>query len=118
MTSWADYLPPRKPFYRRTLFLALAFSFLIIGGVGFTLAWAEMEKWQRKAQAFDYSKLTEMESASLIFDRQNQIMGRIFIQNRDEVPLEKLSKNLLTAVVGAEDARFYRHHGVDYFGIA
>ncbi len=118
MTSWADYLPPRKPFYRRTWFLTLAFIFLILGGIGFAIVWAEMEKWERKAQAFDYSKLTEMESASVIFDRHGQLMGRIFIQNRDEVPIDKLSPNLLTAIIGAEDARFYQHHGVDYFGIA
>ncbi len=117
MTSWEDYLPPHKPFYRRTWFVTLVVFFLLLGGGAALFVWLELEKWDRQAQKFDYSKLTEMESASIIYDRNNQILGRIFIQNRDEVSIDELSPNLLKAVVGAEDARFYQHHGVDYFGI-
>lgn len=113
-----DYPPPPKPpFYRRPWFVAL---FLVtLGGVlvGCLLVWNELATWDREAQKFDYAKLAEMESASIIYDRNNQILGRIFIQNRDQVSLEHLSPHLQKAVVGAEDARFYQHGGVDYFGI-
>lgn len=118
MTSWVDYLPPRKPFYRRGWFIAICLTlFAIVLGAG-VFVWTEIDKWNRKAQSFDYSKLTEMESASVIYDRTGQVIGRIFIQNRDAVPVSQMSPNLLKAVVGAEDARFYQHKGVDYYGIA
>ena len=74
--------------------------------------------WKWKARSLDYRRLREMESASLILDRNGEIIGRIFIKNRDEKPLSELSKYLQQAVVSAEDSRFFSHHGVDYFGIA
>src|SRR5262249_36421189 len=47
-----------------------------------------------------------------------QVLGRIFIQNRDQVAADQLSPWLYKAVVAAEDNRFYDHNGVDYYGIA
>ncbi len=117
MTSWEDYLPPRKPFYRRPWFITLVVLVVLIGGGSALVVSLELARWEHKAQSFDYAKVSEMESASIIYDRNNQVLGRIFIQNRDEVPIDELSPNLLKAVVGAEDARFYQHHGVDYYGI-
>jgi membrane peptidoglycan carboxypeptidase len=73
--------------------------------------------WSKKAAALDYRRLREMESGSLIFDRNAELIGRIFIKNRDEKPLGELSKYLQQAVVSAEDSRFYSHSGVDYFGV-
>ncbi|MHA3770247.1 transglycosylase domain-containing protein [Verrucomicrobiota bacterium sgz303538] len=116
---WDAYTPPPKPpIYRRAWFLALLLSFVGLGAIASFVLIAELSKWERKAREFDYSKLSDMESASIIYDRNNQVFGRIFIQNRDQVPLAELSPQLLKAVVGAEDARFYQHDGVDYFGIA
>ncbi len=103
--------------YRRPWFVALLLVTLGVLVVGLLLAWSELAKWDREAQKFDYAKLSEMESASIIYDRGKQVLGRIFIQNRDQVPLDQLSPQLQKAVVGAEDARFYSHDGVDYFGI-
>lgn len=109
--------PPKPPFHRRAWFLA-GLACALVAGTGLLLfGWSEKSKWDRKAREFDYSKLTQMESASVILDRNGQVFGRIFIQNRDEVRLDQLSPALLKAVVGAEDARFYQHGGVDYFGI-
>jgi penicillin-binding protein 1A len=58
-----------------------------------------------------------MESASVIYDRNGQVLGRIFIQNRDQVAADELSPWLYKSVVAAEDNRFYQHSGVDYYGI-
>lgn len=107
----------RTAFYRRPWLwipLALIASLLI---VAFTWAWMEKSKWEERASAFDYRELSEMESASVILDRAGAVLGRIFIQNRDKVPLDKISPELLRAVVAAEDTRFYQHSGVDYQGI-
>ena len=108
----------RKPFYRRTWFLAplaILATLLVIA-----LIWGLIEKarWEARAVAFDYGKLEAMESASVIYDRNNLILGRIFIQNRDKIGIESISPELLRAVVAAEDTRYYEHAGVDYYGIA
>jgi len=107
----------RKPIYLRPWFLALLVIVILFGIAAATLFFVEKAKWEKRAQAFDYSKLEDMESASVIFDRNNQPIGRIFIQNRDQVGANDLSSWLYKGVVAAEDNRFYQHSGVDYYGI-
>ncbi len=107
----------RKPLYLRTWFLTVVFLLVAIVAAGVIYALVEKGNWEKRAQSFDYSKLEEMESASVIYDRNKQPIGRIFIQNRDQVGPEDLSPWLFKAVVAAEDNRFYQHSGIDYFGV-
>ncbi len=112
-----DIVRPRRPFYRKPWFLSFLALFAVLALVGGVFGYVQKEKWERKARALDFSKLTEMESASIIYDRNGGVLGRIFIQNRDQVPLSEISPTVLTAVVAAEDTRFYEHHGWDFIGI-
>src|SRR5215469_13557833 len=70
-----------------------------------------------QANAFDLNKLEQMESASVILDRNGKIFGQIYVENRETVPYEKLPPDLINAVVAVEDAKFYEHHGYDLLGI-
>src|SRR5205809_779615 len=70
-----------------------------------------------QAKAFDLTKLEQMESASVILDRNGKIFGQIYVENRETVPYEKLPPDLVNAVVAVEDAKFYEHHGYDSLGI-
>jgi len=70
-----------------------------------------------QAKAFDLSKLEQMESASVILDRNGKIFGQIYVENRETVPYDQLPRDLINAVVAVEDAKFYQHHGYDLFGI-
>ena len=112
-----DIAYQRKPFYRRAWFfvpLMLLMAAAIAGGL---VVLYEKIKWEKRAATLDYAKLSDMESASIIYDRNGAVIGRIFIQNRDQVPLKEIAPSLLTAVVAAEDARYYQHSGVDFRGI-
>jgi 1A family penicillin-binding protein len=73
---------------------------------------------QARAAMFDLNKLEQMESASVILDRNGKIFGQIYVENRETVPYEQLPRDLINAVVAVEDAKFYRHRGYDLFGIA
>jgi penicillin-binding protein 1A len=94
--------------------VTLFFILLVAAGV-----WAFVEKtrWEEKARGFDYARMGDMESASLIFDSAGTVLGRIFIQNRDKISYDEMSPQLITAVVAGEDARFYKHSGWDWYGI-
>jgi 1A family penicillin-binding protein len=70
-----------------------------------------------QAKAFDLNQLEQMESASVILDRNGKIFGQIYVENRDTVPYEQLPADLVNAVVAVEDAKFYQHHGYDLIGI-
>lgn len=45
-------------------------------------------------------------------------LARLFVENRQVVPIERIPKNLLNATVALEDKRFYQHSGVDFQGVA
>lgn len=94
----------------------LVLALLAAGGSIFVKL--RIEKYKKAALAFDLSTIGEMESASLIYDREGGLMGRIFIQNRDPIPFEDIPMKLVEAVVAEEDNRYFKHHGVDYIGIA
>ncbi len=70
-----------------------------------------------QARAFDLNRLEQMESASVILDRNGKIFGQIYVENRETVPYDQLPPDLINAVVAVEDAKFYQHHGYDLFGI-
>lgn len=56
--------------------------------------------------------------STLIFSSDGKILARLHREeNRQVVPLSKISPYLQKLVVGTEDARFYKHHGLDFFGI-
>ena len=115
MSAPINTFKQRNSIRRWVLPVILTLSAGALGGTGFA-TW-QWQLWTAKAQVFDYSKLSEMESASQIFDRHGELLGRIFIQNRDQKPLSELSPFLQKAAVSAEDSRFYQHSGVDFYGI-
>src|SRR6266446_335632 len=72
---------------------------------------------KNQAATFDLNKLEQMESASVILDRNDKIFGQIYVENRETIPYEQLPRDLVNAVVSVEDAKFYRHNGYALSGI-
>jgi penicillin-binding protein 1A len=69
-------------------------------------------------QKADIHGLGDMAQATTIFDANDKPVFTIFKEQRIEVPLEKISPNLIKAVISVEDQRFYEHGGVDLIRIA
>ena len=67
---------------------------------------------QAQANGFDLNKLDQMESASVILDRNGKIFGQIYVENRETVPYERLAPDLINAVIAVEDG----NDGVDQIG--
>jgi 1A family penicillin-binding protein len=57
--------------------------------------------------------LGDMAQSTTIYDAKDRPVFTIFKEQRIEVPLEKISANLIKAVISVEDQRFYEHSGVD-----
>lgn len=107
----------RKPFFLRPWFLWSLGALCLLCAVGLIWASLFLDKYKASAARFDLDQLVEMESASLIYDRSGAVIGRLFIQNREPVPLADLPQDLIDALVAAEDNRFFEHHGIDRIGM-
>ena len=107
----------RPPWYARPLFyipLGIAVV-MLIAGVIFAISIAN--DLEAKAATYDLNRLEDMESASVIVDRNDKIFGQIYVENRETIPYEQLPRDLINAVVSIEDNKFYQHGGYDLFGI-
>ncbi|HVL65689.1 MAG TPA: PBP1A family penicillin-binding protein, partial [Vicinamibacterales bacterium] len=62
--------------------------------------------------------IQEMAQATTIYDADDTPVFTIFKEQRIEVPLERISPNLIKAVLAVEDQRFYEHSGVDAIRVA
>jgi penicillin-binding protein 1A len=49
---------------------------------------------------------------SLVYDRNNKIIARLFIENRTSLQLNQISPWMIRAVLAAEDSAFYQHSGI------
>ena len=56
------------------------------------------------------------ELASEIYSEDNVLIGKYFRENRSPVEYEELSPNLINALIATEDARFFKHSGIDFRG--
>jgi penicillin-binding protein 1A len=61
--------------------------------------------------------LGDMVQATTLYDIKDRPVFTIFKEQRIEVPLERVSPNLVRAVLAIEDQRFYDHRGVDVIRI-
>jgi penicillin-binding protein 1A len=107
----------KPPIIFRKWFQFLVLLFLggaITGGV---MLYMHIQPFYLKAEEFDLDAISKLEKASIIYDRNRQELGRIFVLNRDPVPLEKVPRHMIEAVVATEDSRFFEHDGVDRMGI-
>lgn len=52
-----------------------------------------------------------------IFDQNGELVSELFRQKRDVVPLNRIPRNLINAVIAMEDNEFYDHSGINVKGI-
>ncbi len=50
---------------------------------------------------------------TIIYDKDNNIIGKLGMEKRESVTYDKLPQVLVDAIVATEDSRFFQHNGVD-----
>lgn len=55
--------------------------------------------------------------ATRIYDRHGKLIDKMFVENRNVVPLSEMAQLLPKAFVAAEDGRFYEHPGLDLISV-
>lgn len=66
----------------------------------------------------DVSKLNKpAPQPTIIYDQNGEIASKISNSSIEGVGIKQISEDMVHAVVATEDQRFYKHHGINYFGI-
>jgi penicillin-binding protein 1A len=107
----------KRPWYAAAWFKALLFllpGFLFVGAVALFLL---LRPYYAIARDCDISVIGELEKASVIYDRAGREIDRMYVQNRRPISLDRIPFHLVQAFTATEDSRFFKHKGIDYYGI-
>ena len=50
---------------------------------------------------------------TIVYDRRGRPAFSFFVEQRVDVPLDRVSPSMIDALLAVEDRRFYQHHGLD-----
>ena len=103
----------RKRFWLGLMLTGLAFLYL-----GYVAAERYTRPYRERAYTYDLDRINDLEIPSLILDRNDKEIGRVFVQNRSVIPISEVPPIFIDALRAGEDQRFNTHDGVDYIGVA
>jgi len=69
-------------------------------------------------RAKQLANLAPRPQATIVYDRYDRPAFTFFVEQRIDVPLDRVSPHMIDAVLAVEDRRFYSHHGMDPIRIA
>jgi 1A family penicillin-binding protein len=102
----------------RTLSAAIVLMALVLFTASGAAAWFAYDLTAGLPGRNAVRDLGEMAQATTIYDAHDTPVFTIFKEQRIEVPLGRISPNLVKAVISVEDQRFYEHNGVDFIRVA
>ena len=103
----------RRPVWKFLLWTAFTLFLLGAGTVAGTV-WYLMEDLPPLTGLHEY----QPSLVTRVYSADKQVIGQFFVERRILVPLDKIPRHLVNAVVAIEDARFFEHRGLDFVGIA
>jgi len=107
----------KRSLFKRKGFWIFTLICLTMVGIGGYYVDKELQPYRDIANEYDLALIPVVEQPSFILDRKGRELGRIFVQNRHNIPLEEVPPVFVNAVLAQEDQRFYDHAGVDWVGV-
>ncbi len=71
-----------------------------------------------KIPSFEELEDPESNLATLLISEDGKVFSTYHLENRSYVKFEDLPQSIVDAAVATEDARFYKHSGIDFRGLA
>ncbi|WP_078428997.1 transglycosylase domain-containing protein [Alkalihalobacterium alkalinitrilicum] len=98
---------------KRRLFVSSVMIVLLAIGMGFIIYLSIILAGN---YVIDNKKLV-MHNASSLVDEEGNLLTKLFIENRENVAIQKVPDYVVEAFVAIEDTRFFDHQGVDFRSI-
>ncbi len=90
---------------------------LVVVLTGAGVAYGVVQKWLEDLPDYKSKNAFEVAQATKIYSADGKLLARLYLENREVVPLSQISPYLVNAAVAVEDERFYSHKGVDPLGL-
>ncbi len=110
----AKKAPRRAGRLRRIFRTILLAGMVVAGAVGYVVYREISQELPPVDQLLSYKPPTTTQ----VFAEDGSMLGEFYVERRYLIPLDRVPNHVRTAFLAAEDADFYRHPGIDPFGIA
>ena len=103
------------------IFLRIAGIFLgallLLTAAGATTAIAAVNVWLKGLPDYTSPGAFDVAQPTKIYSADGKLLAKLYLQNREVVPMSEIATSLSDGVVAVEDERFFQHGGVDPIGI-
>lgn len=114
--QWYVSLFKGKPWYLKTCYgfvSFIVFFLLYLGAVDINLFWLF-----GRSPGFSEINKPQVAEASEVYSADGVLIGKFFNQNRTPIEYNEVAPHFWKALIDTEDERFYKHHGIDFLGMA
>ncbi|MGM0597179.1 MAG: penicillin-binding protein 1A [Myxococcota bacterium] len=100
-----------------TIYGGLSLAGLIALGILIIFGFFVYYSYETDLPSVDSLQNYQPEQQVMIYDRKGKLIGSLGQIKRTIIPWEKIPKNIIQAVIAAEDSTFFKHQGLNYFGM-
>lgn len=107
-----DQTPPRKPLWRGSNVVALVGLFAAFLGVGLFVGTYE----SMRAELPSIARLEEWRPSLVtkVYSRDGEVIAEFASERREIVPLDRVPRNFIQAILATEDRAFWKHDGIHF----
>jgi len=95
----------------------LVVACLLVTGLGALTLWLVLAHYEDDLPSTADLKNYDPPQVTRVLARDGSVLAEVFTERRTVVPVSEVPKELKVSVLAAEDADFYKHEGLDYFGM-
>jgi 1A family penicillin-binding protein len=103
---------------RRILIATVMLTSVVLWAAAAVTVRASWRVANELAHAATLAEIGPHPQSTVVFDRQNRPVFSFYVEQRVDVPLDRVSAPMIDALLAVEDRRFYSHHGLDAVRIA
>jgi 1A family penicillin-binding protein len=93
-------------------------ALLLLSIIGVASAFALVRSWLKDLPDYKSKSAFEVAQATKIYSADGKLLARLYLENREVVPISVIATSLTEGIVSIEDERYYSHSGVDPIGLA